>query len=136
MDITVAFCIMELLWVPNYTFHKQFWISLSNEFQLKLKVLIFQTKFAKKGYFQSKREKLNITTEFCIFCLDWQFWLFGQNLPKQGYSILKQKMWTPKILELVPFEIRKPNSLTELKRKIKHCNHIDYPSKLCKVHLH
>ena len=41
--------------------------SLDTKFQLKLTILIFWTKFAKKGYFQSKAEKLNITIEFCIF---------------------------------------------------------------------
>ena len=40
---------------------------LDTKFQLKLTILIFWTKFAKKGYFQSKAEKLNIPIEFCIF---------------------------------------------------------------------
>ena len=41
-------------------------ISLSSKFQLKLKSLIFWTKFSQKGRFQSKRAKLNIIIEFCI----------------------------------------------------------------------
>ena len=40
---------------------------LGTKFQLKLTILNFWTKFAKKWYFQSKKEKVNITTEFCIF---------------------------------------------------------------------
>ena len=43
------------------------WIILSIKFQVKLTKLIFWTKFALKGYFRSKTEKVNITTEFCIF---------------------------------------------------------------------
>ena len=60
-------------------------------------------KFAQKGYFQSKTEKVNSTTKFCIFklvlvpnfSLNWQFWLSGLNLPKKGISSLNQKKWTP-----------------------------------------
>ena len=43
------------------------WISLNTKFQVKLTVLIFWTKFGLKGYFQSKMEEVNITTEFWIF---------------------------------------------------------------------
>ena len=42
-------------------------IILSTKFQLKLKILIFWTKFAQKQQVQLKRAKLNITSEFCIF---------------------------------------------------------------------
>ena len=43
-------------------------IGLGNTFQLnKLTILIFWTKFAQKGYFQSKTEKVNFTIEFCEF---------------------------------------------------------------------
>ena len=35
-------------------------IILGTQFQLKLTILIFWTKFARKGYFSSKTEKLNI----------------------------------------------------------------------------
>ena len=34
-------------------------ISLGNKFQLKLKILAFWIKFAQKGYFWSKTEKVN-----------------------------------------------------------------------------
>ena len=46
-------------------FHIQ--ISLDTKFQLKLTNLICWTKFALKGYFQSKIEKVNITIELCLF---------------------------------------------------------------------
>ena len=43
-------------------------ISLSTNFQLKLTIAIFWTKFAKKGsYFQSKTDTIDTTIEFCIF---------------------------------------------------------------------
>ena len=41
-------------------------ISLDTNFQLKLTILIFLTKFTKNGYFQSKTDKMETTTEFCI----------------------------------------------------------------------
>ena len=41
-------------------------ISFGIKFQFKLKALSFWTKFAQKGYFQSKTEKVNIATEICI----------------------------------------------------------------------
>ena len=44
-------------------------ISLSTKFKFKLTILIFWTKFAKKGYFQSKMEKVNIAIESCMFKL-------------------------------------------------------------------
>ena len=40
---------------------------VGTKFQLKVTVLIFWTKFTLKKYFQSKGEKVNIPTEFCIF---------------------------------------------------------------------
>ena len=54
--------------------------------------MAFWTKFAQAGYFQSKIGKVNIAIKFYIFeCvkvpnfgLNWQFWLFGPNLPKKG----------------------------------------------------
>ena len=46
------------------TLHIQ--ISLSTKFQLKLKIVIFRTKFAQKGYFQSQTEKMSITIELHI----------------------------------------------------------------------
>ena len=64
--------------------------------------MTISTKFAQKGCFQSKRKKVNSITEFSIFELvsvtnfsfNWQFWLFGPNLPKKGISTQKQKKWT------------------------------------------
>ena len=78
MNITIEFCI--------------FGISQSTTIQLKLKILIFWTKFTQKSHFWSKRAKLKITIEFCIFeliCvpnidLHWKFWFPGPNLPKKG----------------------------------------------------
>ena len=42
-------------------------ISHGTEFQLKLTVLIFWTRFAPKMFFRSKTEKLNTTIEFYVF---------------------------------------------------------------------
>ena len=92
--ITIEFYIFELVYVRNFSFNKQFWllekiskkrilpvenrknehqhrilhirISLDTNFQLKLTILIFFTKFTKNGYFQSKTDKMDTTTEFCI----------------------------------------------------------------------
>ena len=44
-------------------------IIVGTKFQLELTILIFWTKFAKKGYFQSKTEKVKTTIEFWIFKL-------------------------------------------------------------------
>ena len=74
-------------------------ISLSTIFQLKLIILIFWTKLNPKGYFWLKIEKMNTTIKFCIFELvevpdfssNWQFWIFGPNLPKKGISHWKWK---------------------------------------------
>ena len=68
-------------------------ISLANKFQLKLSILIFWTQFASKGN-SSWKQEVNITIEFCIFELvyvpnfniNWQFWVFGQSLSKNGIS--------------------------------------------------
>ena len=77
-------------------------IRLRTKFQLKVTFLIFWTKFSQKGHFWPKTKKLNITIEFCMFelvyvpnfSLKWEFWCFGQNLPKKGISDQKQKKWT------------------------------------------
>ena len=61
--------------------------------------MIFWTNFVQKGYFQSKTEKVNTTTELCIFELvlvsKFQFKLiilfFGPSLPKKGISSQKRK---------------------------------------------
>ena len=37
------------------------------EVQLELTIPILWTKFAQKGYFQSKTKKVNITVESCLF---------------------------------------------------------------------
>ena len=45
-------------------------INLVTKFQFKLKILIFWTKFAQRGYFQSKTKKVNFalrTLQLCIF---------------------------------------------------------------------
>ena len=43
-------------------------ICRSTSFQLKMTIAIFWTKFAQKGsYFQSKRDKIDATIEFCLF---------------------------------------------------------------------
>ena len=64
------------------------WISLSTNFQLKLTIAIFWTKFTKKGsYFQSKADKidsiLHIRISLCIKFHFEQFWIFGPNLPNK-----------------------------------------------------
>ena len=64
--------------------------------------MTFWNKFAHKGYFQSKSERVNFAIGFCIFelfwvanlSLNWQFWLFGRNLTKKGISGLKENEWT------------------------------------------
>ena len=42
-------------------------ISLGAKFQLKQAILIFWIKFAQKGYFRSKTEKVSTIIEFCMF---------------------------------------------------------------------
>ena len=64
-------------------------LALGTKFQNKLTILIFQTKFAQKEYFQSKTEKVNIAIELCIFELTPL--IFEPNLLKNGISNLKQK---------------------------------------------
>ena len=59
-------------------------------------------KFAPKGYFQSKTEKVNSTTKFCIFKLvlvpnfglNLKFWFSGPNLSKRVFPIEIRKKWT------------------------------------------
>ena len=53
---------------------------------------MFWIKFAQKGYFRSKTEKVTITTEFCIFQLVYVFWISGPNLHKRGIST--NKWWS------------------------------------------
>ena len=55
--------------------------------------MIFWTKFAQEGCYQSKTEKMNIVIKFYIFIfsLSWQFWFFGPSLPKRGNSSQKRR---------------------------------------------
>ena len=60
-------------------------------------------------YFQLKTEKVSIIIKFRIlklvllpnFRLNWRFWSFWSNLPKKGFSCLKQKKWTPHIFYII-----------------------------------
>ena len=75
------------------------WVSPSTKYQLKLIIWNFLTKFTQKGHFRSKTEKGNTSIEFYIlelvkvpnFSLNWQFLIFGPNLPQKGVYGLKQK---------------------------------------------
>ena len=72
--------------------HKK-WTSLLNSsysstnFQLKLTIVIFWTRFVKKGsyYFWSKTDKINTTTECCIFEL-----VFVSNFTLSNFEFLNQ----------------------------------------------
>ena len=75
-------------------------VIVGTEFQLKLTILIFWTKFAQKGCFCSKTEKVNTTIDFCIFelvylpnfSLNWQFWFFFlSKFAQKGYLRSKTK---------------------------------------------
>ena len=98
-----------LIFYPN--FPKEYLVKIGKKwttyesliFQIsRYQTLASRIKFASKRYFQSKREKVNSTTKFCIFklvlqpnfSLNWQFWFSGPNLPKKGISSLHQKKWT------------------------------------------
>ena len=96
--------------------HKK-WTSLSNSsysntnFQLKLTIGILWTRFVKKAsyYFRSKTDKINTTTECCIFelvfisnfTLNKQFWFFDQIYPRQVFMFKNRKSehyhWIPLI---------------------------------------
>ena len=84
-------------------------ISLCIKFHFEQAILNFWTKFAQERYLWSKAEKVNIIIEFCIFklvlvpnfSLNWQFWFFWPDLPKKGFSGLKQKNWTPHIFYII-----------------------------------
>ena len=73
-------------------------ISLGTKFQFKPTSLIFWTKFAQKEYFRSTTEKVNITSEFCMFELVllpnvnlnyFKFWY--QICPKRVFLVEKEK---------------------------------------------
>ena len=74
-------------------------IRLAIKFRLKMTILTFCTKFAQKGYFRSKTEKVNTAIKFCIteffwvpnFSLNWQSSFFGPNFPKRSISSLNRK---------------------------------------------
>ena len=74
-------------------------ISLGTKCQLKLTILIFWTKSAKKMCFQFQTEKVKITTEFYIFELvlvpnfnvNCIFWLFVPSLPKRVFTVKNRK---------------------------------------------
>ena len=95
-QITIEFCIFELVCVLNFSFNKIFWFFGTNfqkrgymqsktgtiehhhwilhiqirsitKFQLDLTTLIFWTKFPKKGHFRSKIGNMNVTIEFWVF---------------------------------------------------------------------
>ena len=84
-------------------------ISLCIKFHFEQTILNFWTKFAQERYLWSKTEKLNIIIEFCLFklvlvpnfSLNWQFWFFWPDLPRSGFSGLKQKKWTPHIFYII-----------------------------------
>ena len=84
--------------------------------QLKQTILIFWTKFAHRGYFQSEMNKMNTNIGFCIFKLlyvsnftfNTQFWIFWSNLPQKGIFSRKQKVKIS--IEFCKFELVKvPN---------------------------
>ena len=125
MNITTEFCVLELVKVLNFTLNWQFWFfgpNLPKQYLVKIgkkwttyefhifQISRYQTstpmiKFAPKEYFQSKTEKVNSTSKFCIFklvllpnfSLKWQFWFSGPNLHEKGISSLNPKKWTPPI---------------------------------------
>ena len=97
-------CPKSIFPIKNRKIEHQHWIKhiqirVGTKFQFQLIILTFWTKFAKKGYFRSKTERVNIMIEFCMFelfyvpnfSLNRQFWFFGPSLPKKGISTRKQK---------------------------------------------
>ena len=84
--------------------------SSSSLYQISLWIISnFWNKVAQERYLWSKTEKVNIIIEFRIFklvlvpnfSLNWQFWFFWPDLPKKGFSGLKQKKWTPHIFYII-----------------------------------
>ena len=53
MKITIEFCIFKLDFLQNFSLNLRFWF--------------FGPNFAKKGYFQSKTDKMNTTNKIYIF---------------------------------------------------------------------
>ena len=95
IDTTIEFCIFELVFVSNYTL---------NNFESLDQI-------CPRNIFVVKKEKVNIIIEFRLFklvlvpnfSLNWQFWFFWPDLPKKGFSGLKQKIWTPDIFYKILF---------------------------------
>ena len=54
-------------------------------------MLIFLNKFLKKGYFQSKPEKMNITTELFIFQLKLTIFILWTKFAQKGYFRSKKE---------------------------------------------
>ena len=83
--------------IHHWILHIQ--IRLGTKFQFKLTFLIFWTKFAQNGYFQSKSEKMKTTIKSCIFksvyvpnlSLNWKFFYFWPNLPNKVFPVEKWK---------------------------------------------
>ena len=71
----------------NHHWIMHFLISLGTKFWLKLKILIFWTKFTQIGHSWSKKAKLNITTEFYIFTI----LNFGTKFAQKRYFRSKTK---------------------------------------------
>ena len=84
----------------NWILHTR--ISLATKFQLRLAIFIFFDQIFPNEYFPSKMGKVNTTIEFYLFelvsvsnfRLNWQFWIFEPNLPKNTISGQKQRKWT------------------------------------------
>ena len=74
-------------------------LSLGTNFQFKLSILIFWTKYAQNGCFRLNTEKVNNTIEFYIFelvlgpnfGLNWQFCFLDQVCPKRVFFIQKRE---------------------------------------------
>ena len=74
-------------------------------------------KFVRKGYFQSKKEKVNSTTEFhifkLVFSLKWQFYFFWANLSKKVFQSKTEKVnitnefWISKLVLLPNFSLNR-----------------------------
>ena len=85
------------------------WIRFCIKFHFEQTILNFWTKFTQEKYWSSKTEKVNITSESWIFrlvlipnsSLNWQFWYFWSDLPKRGFSGLKQKKWARLIFHII-----------------------------------
>ena len=90
--------------VPWYSDNYGVWIksktrtwhdkNIRSKFHHQKTILNFWKNFPKQGYFQTKTEKINITTELFIFelvqvsnfTLKKQFWILGRNLPETRIS--------------------------------------------------